>query len=168
MWFPEHALRGALMLGACLSVPAAAENCPQVAGYLETARIGEPALTLEAKLDTGADTSALDARDIKPFARDGDQWVAFTTRTPAGVAPLTARLVRWVRIRRAGTEPARRPVVVLPLCIGGQSMMAEFTLNDRSGQATPILIGRAALAGRIAVDSARDHTAEASCPPAKP
>ena len=51
----------------------------------------------------------------------------------------------------------------LPLCIAGVKSAAEFTLTDRTGLDYPMLIGRSALAGRIAVDSSRMHIAPDGC-----
>ena len=136
---------------------AAAQTCPQIAGYVETVRAGDAGITMEAKLDTGADTSALDARDITTFFRDEATWATFMTGAGEQARRLAGPIVRWVRIHRAGTKAERRPVIALALCVGGQRMSAEFTLTDRSGQAYPVLVGRAALAGRIAVDSSREH-----------
>jgi hypothetical protein len=146
----------------------AGETCTAIAGFVETVDIADPPRALEAKLDTGAETSALSARDIVPFARDGAQWLRFTVPVAEGGGavepPVEAPVVRYVRIRRAGTKTERRPVVVLPLGMGGTRFTAEFTLTDRAGLDYPVLIGRAALAGRIAVDSARTHLAPVPCP----
>ena len=142
---------------------AMAQSCPQVAGWVETAAVADPPRAIEAKLDTGAETSALSAVAITPFTRDGQQWIRFSLNA-AEPANLEAPLIRWVRIRRAGTKTGRRPVVSLPLCIAGVKSAAEFTLTDRTGLDYPMLIGRSALAGRIAVDSSRMHLAPEVCP----
>ena len=160
------------------ATPAAAQNaagravatestptCPQIAGWVETASIADPPRALEAKLDTGADTSALSATAMTSFQRDGVTWVRFqlTAGSPES-AVIETPLIRWARVRRAGTKTDRRPVVSLPLCLAGLTTTAEFTLTDRTGLDYPVLIGRAALAGRIAIDPARTHIAPATCP----
>jgi hypothetical protein len=161
----KHIVVGILVL----SVPShvVAQSCPKVAGWVETVMVADPPRPMEAKLDTGAETSALSATAFSTFERDGATFVRFT---PAGdpaaqpQAQMEARLVRWANVRRAGTKTDRRPVVALPLCIDGMSLLAEFTLADRTGLDYPVLIGRAALAGRIAVDASRTHLATAVCP----
>jgi hypothetical protein len=145
------------------SPSATGQTCPRIAGWVETATIASPPRAIEAKLDTGAETSALSATAIVPFTRDGTSWVRFSLNA-ADAIPLEAPLVRWVRVRRAGTKTDRRPVVGLALCIAGLSSVAEFTLTDRTGLDYPMLIGRSALAGRFAVDSARTHLTPDSCP----
>lgn len=149
--------------------PLVAQSCPTVAGWVETVAVAEPPRQMEAKLDTGAETSALSATAISTFERNGATFVRFTPATSGATdgqpsAQIEARLVRWANVRRAGTKTDRRPVVELPLCIGGMSLRAEFTLTDRSGLDYPVLIGRAALAGRVAVDAASTHLATAVCP----
>jgi hypothetical protein len=144
--------------------PASGQGCPAVAGWVERAAIASPPRTIEAKLDTGAETSAIGASGIELFERDGVEWVRFTPQTTAG-SPIETPLVRWTKVRRAGTKTDRRPVVSLALCLGGQSIPAQFTLTDRSGLDYPVLIGREALSGRIAVDSSRTYIAGTPCPP---
>ncbi len=46
-------------------------------GYLERAMLVEATLEMEAKLDTGADNSSLNATDIEFFKRQGKPWVRF-------------------------------------------------------------------------------------------
>lgn len=62
-------------------------------GLNEYARPGDLDLEVAAKLDTGAKTASLSARDIKRFKRNGESWVRFYRhrrrpfaphRTPAG------------------------------------------------------------------------------------
>lgn len=52
-----------------------------VYGLNEYARINDPDIQLAAKLDTGAKTASLSARDIKRFKRDGETWVRFYLAT---------------------------------------------------------------------------------------
>ena len=47
-------------------------------GYLERAMLVEATLEMEAKLDTGADNSSLNATDLEFFDREGKPWVRFT------------------------------------------------------------------------------------------
>jgi hypothetical protein len=141
----------------------AADGCPLVAGWIETATISDPPLAIEAKLDTGAQTSALGSRDLTVFRRNGTEWVRFTPQV-GDARPIETPLTRWTRVRRAGAPLDRRPVVTLPLCLAGLAITAEVTLTDRTGLDVPMLVGREALAGRIAVDPGRDHVTVATCP----
>ena len=159
----KHIVVGLLVLVG--PSPAVAQSCPTVVGWVETVAIADPPRHMEAKLDTGAETSALSASAITIVQRDGATFVRFNIASDGPPKDqIEARLMRWANVRRAGTKTDRRPVVALPLCIDGTTLLAEFTLTDRSGLDYPVLVGRAALAGRIAVDASRTHVATAVCP----
>jgi hypothetical protein len=144
------------------AVPAHADQ-PAVIGWTEHVVVAAGP-RLAAKIDTGAVTSSLDARAITTLLKDGREWARFSVIDAAGKAwPLEAEIVRRVRIRRAGAEPQSRIVVELMLCVAGKSGPAEFTLTDRDGQETAVLVGRAFLAGKFVVDSAATETAPDSC-----
>ncbi|MEH6367701.1 MAG: RimK/LysX family protein, partial [Pseudomonas marincola] len=44
-------------------------------GWIEEAIIEPEAITVKAKLDTGAKTSSMDAKDLETFKKDGEDWV---------------------------------------------------------------------------------------------
>jgi hypothetical protein len=137
---------------------------PIIAGWIEDATLGSTAITLKAKLDTGAQTSSASAVDLTTFQRDGRSWVRFSLATgETATGKQEAPLIRWATIRRAGSHPNRRPVVQLIVCVAGVTGPGEFTLTDRSGLDVPILIGRAFLAGRIIVDPARTDILPGKC-----
>lgn len=131
-----------------------------VVGEAEDVRLEEPGFVMRARIDTGAATSSLDARDIQIFERDGDNWVRFTILDPDTSEPLVLERPRSRRVRilqAAAEEPERRPVVELRVTLGSVSQTAEFTLADRSGLEFPMLIGRNILRDLMVVDvSKRD------------
>ena len=49
-----------------------------IAGWVEKVRLENQEFDVKAKLDTGARTSSINARDIKSFKKDGQRWVKFT------------------------------------------------------------------------------------------
>jgi hypothetical protein len=175
----------ALAVAALVSAPATAApgttetpssnstRCPAIAGHVEAVTIGDgvTVLQVEARLDTGATTSSLDARDIERYRRNGENWVRFRiggargqeAGRPSVEAPIEAPVVREVRIRRAGAPSQRRPVVALPLCLAGNRVVTEFTLTDRAHLDFPILVGRSALQGRLVVDPGRTHLTTPRC-----
>lgn len=149
--------------------PAAAQRAgPEsrlvVAGWIERVALPEHGIELEAKLDTGADTSSIDARDVERFRKAGTSYARFLVPTgDGGGARIEAPVVRRVSIKRAGGDSDRRLVVMLRLCLAGQTVEAEVTLADRSQMSVPMLIGRNVLAGRMLVDSAAERRTEPSC-----
>ncbi len=50
----------------------------QTVGWIEKAHITPGDITLDAKLDTGADGTSVNAVDINKFERDGKTWARFT------------------------------------------------------------------------------------------
>lgn len=125
-----------------------------MAGWRERVHLPDQDLHLNAKLDTGARTSALDALGPRPFDRDGVRWCRFTVPLPEPVdveAPLVD--VRWVK--DSGGHGSLRPVVTLDVAMGGTQWTIESTLAVREGMTHRMLLGRSALRGRFAVDPAR-------------
>ena len=60
-------------------------------------------------------------------------------------------------MKRHGGEALERPVIKLPVTVGNVSLLAEFTLTDRSKFSYPALIGRNILKDLIIVDVSYDH-----------
>lgn len=126
-----------------------------VVGEVETVRFDNLGLALRGRIDTGAETSSLDARRIRRFQRDGENWVRFTIADPVSGEPLVLERPRSRRVRiiQAGNDdPDRRPVVELRVTLGNSTQTAEFTLADRSALEFPILIGRNVLRDLMVVD----------------
>jgi hypothetical protein len=66
-----------LLLAAAISLPAMADEQPDLYGRYELIKLPALGQTLKAKMDTGAMTASLSAKDIEPFKRDGEDWVRF-------------------------------------------------------------------------------------------
>lgn len=134
-----------------------------VNGWVEEVRLYPGAIALKAKLDTGALTSSLDARDIRYFRRAGQQWVRFrvVARNRETGEPFSQEferpLVRRVKLRGAGGVD-HRPVVTMEVRIGQQMLVEEFSLRDRKDMLYPLLLGRRTLARIGPVDTRRTFT----------
>lgn len=137
----------------CLpGVSTAAEKT--VYGLNEYATLAGIDLEVAAKLDTGAKTASLSARDIKRFKRNGESWVRFYLAIDAAHShPIERPLARVSKIkRRAGDyDPdeektyTARPVIALDICMGSALRNIEVNLTDRSAFQYPLLIGSEAL-----------------------
>lgn len=138
---------------------------PIVLGYLENVSVGELGLSMKAKLDTGADTSSVFARDIDVYRRGHkDNWVKFRLVGKNGRSiRYDQNVIRFARIKTKTGGSIRRPVIHLPICVGGQTGLAEINLADRSDFEFDVLIGREFLAQRIIVDSGVTFAAEDTC-----
>ena len=143
--------------------PIAAPQCEKIVenrgkmlvGRQELVWLEDFQLMLPARVDTGAETASLDARNIELFERNSEDWVRFEIVHPeSGEAiPLERELVRKARIVQASTEEAeRRPVISLGIVIGDVRQQAEFTLSNRSHLDYQVLIGRNVLSDVMIVD----------------
>ncbi|MCG5549072.1 ATP-dependent zinc protease [Halorhodospira halochloris] len=124
-----------------------------VFGEVEPIQLDPPGLEFDARVDSGANTSSIDARNIEEFERDGEPWVRFEIkdRDSGDRLAIERPKKRTIRISQAaGTE--ERPVVELHATIGELSERVEFTLTDRSHLSYPILVGRNMLRDVVLVD----------------
>ncbi len=169
----QHSLLRALLIAAIIVAvhrPASSHPLPgdgqNVAGWAENVRLyaDAVAITVPAKLDTGAQSTSINAADQRRFVKGNLEWVAFSLVGGKGnKVEITAPIKRIARIRRAEVEVAERPVIELGLCIAGYTATVEVTLADRSGMDFSVLVGRNFMADRLLVDSGRSFIASNSC-----
>ena len=136
-----------------------------VLGYLETVSVGKLGLQMKAKLDTGADTSSVHARNVEIYKRGKrDNWVKFRLVGKDGRSiRYDQNVIRFAQIKTKTGGTIRRPVINLPLCVGGRQGVAEVNLADREPFEYDILIGREFLSDRVLVDSGKTFIAATSC-----
>ena len=158
---------GAAMLACLLTAPVQADEDThkQIFGYIEDVRVMELERNMRAKLDTGATTSSIDAREIEKFEKDDEAWVRFTVvnRDTEERQVLEEPVTRIVHIKRHGKDSQERYVVDLDFCIGDRLITEEASLTSRKKWNYPLLVGRNHLAGHVLVDSAVKDTREPSC-----
>ncbi|RMT32126.1 putative ATP-dependent zinc protease [Pseudomonas syringae pv. spinaceae] len=139
--------------GLLFSAPGLAAN-KTVYGLNEYARLIEIDVEIAAKLDTGAKTASLSARDIKHFKRNGESWVHFYLASDSKhVHPIERPLSRVSKIKRRADDLdpddenkySSRPVISLDICMGEALRTIEVNLTDRSAFQYPLLIGSEAL-----------------------
>ena len=130
-----------------------------IIGQVEYVDVMSIPIRKKARIDTGAETSSIDATDIVEFERDGEKWVQFqvTDRSTDDVFEVKAPVVRSVLIKQHGVDNVRRQVVELDLRMGAIRETVEVTLADREKFDFPLLIGRNFLQGRAVVDVSRKY-----------
>lgn len=152
---------------ACLSLPAAQANEQNrsIFGYVERVVITDKGFSLKARLDTGAETSSLDAHNIRRFRRGDARYVRFDVRDPDTdeLVTLERPLVRLVRIRQHEGPSMQRPVVMMKICLGQLLQDVEVSLTPRTEFLYPMLIGRSAMRGAIIVDPEQTFTISPQC-----
>ena len=121
--------------------------------------VGLPLLglpSLKVKVDTGARTSALHARLIEPFSRNGIDHVHFKVhpvpRRPAIEIDCAAPIQDQRVVTSSNGEPELRYVITTDIEIGDRRWPIEITLTNRESMRFRMLIGRQALQPGMLVD----------------
>lgn len=133
-----------------------------VLGEIESVTIETIKQSFDARIDTGAATSSLNAVDIEEFERNGKNWVRFhlaDEKTPKTDSNwIEAPVLRYVRIRQSTNESTeRRAVVELWVRLGSIHEKAQFTLADRTQMTNPVLLGREFIRDIAVVDVSRKY-----------
>ncbi|UUD65685.1 ATP-dependent zinc protease [Pseudomonas seleniipraecipitans] len=156
------------LLAAAIALPAMA-NQPTLYGRYEYIQLPQIGHTLKAKMDTGAMTASLSARDIEQFQRDGEDWVRFRLAfDEADDQVFEKPLARVSEIKNRAEEGSddapsysARPVVNMDICLGEEKRTIEVNLTDRSHFDYPLLIGSSAIRKLdAAIDPSNRYTAE--------
>lgn len=118
-------------------------------------------LAIKAKIDSGAQTSALHADSIKIFSRAGRKHVRFTLH------PLQKRsdieieceveLLEMRKVRSSSGHLSVRPAVILEVALGGIRWPIEVTLVNRDVMGFRMLLGRQAIRKRFLIDCGRSY-----------
>jgi hypothetical protein len=114
---------------------------------------------LPARIDTGAATSSLDARELNVK----DNLAEFRLPKKYGGLQLRLPVIGWQKIRSADFRE-RRPVVEITFCMGPKLIRAQVTLNNRSTVSYPLIIGRNVLKDKFVVDCMHSNCLPPSCP----
>ena len=162
-------MKSVLALLSILALPVMAAE-PTLYGRYEYIKLPEIGETLQAKMDTGALTASLSAKNIELFTRDGEEWVRFVLATKGASSKVYEhKVARISKIKSRADEDedkdepvsAKRPVVDLEMCLGDVKRTVEVNLTDRSSFNYPLLIGAKALREfGAAVNPARRYTAD--------
>lgn len=127
-------------------------------GVVENVVLRPWGISFPARIDTGADLSSLDARNIVVQNNIAD----FKLGKRYGGLQLQLPVIDWRHIQTSmGIE--KRPVVAMSICLGSKLLRTPITLKDRSEMMYPFLVGRSALNGFFLVDSSRSNTAQPDC-----
>lgn len=125
-----------------------------VLGRLEKALMKPGGFVLEAKVDTGADNTSLDARNITVIRRNGKNILRFNVDDRKGKAfTLEREQVGIELVPQHRGDDEERPVIVLEVCIGNECRNTLVNLVDRSKKKYPLLIGRSFMLDRVVVDA---------------
>ncbi|WP_411793590.1 ATP-dependent zinc protease [Halomonas sp. A29] len=166
----RHLHRLALAVGLLLAglAPSLADEEKPVFGWIEKSTLEPWGVEVKAKLDSGALTSSLDARDIEVFDKEGEEWVRFRLELTdeASGEPfeeeLEMPLYRDIRVRGAGGRD-ERPVVLMKVCMGDTVYEEQFSLRDRGEMHYPLLLGRRSIGHLGLLDVTRTFLNKPDC-----
>ena len=111
---------------------------------------------IDAKVDTGAYTSAIHCHNIRVKVKDGKKTVYFNLLDPSHPSynekkfrlPVYAKK----RIKNSFGQVEERYIVKTKLVLFGKSYDIELSLSDRSKMECPVLLGRKLLIKNFIVD----------------
>ena len=128
-------------------------------GEIENIYLPELKLILKARIDTGATSTSIDARNIVAFERDGAKWVRFEI-IGADEKPITVKkpIQKIISIKQHKGKAEKRFVIKMRLNITNLSIYGDVSLTDRSKYNFPVLIGRNFLQGNAIVDVSSKYT----------
>jgi hypothetical protein len=117
---------------------------------------------MPARIDTGAATSSLDARNLAVKGK----MVEFNLPPQYGGRRIILPIYKWKTIKTAEAQD-RRPVVIMELCLGSRRVRTHVNLNDRANVKYPMLIGRNTLTHGFVVECGTSYCTQPSCPEVK-
>jgi len=127
-----------------------------VVGAVEPVRIVEADLVFRARIDTGAGSSSLDAREIVVE----EHRVHFVLEDEAGQRRMLYAPIADHALVRGALGSDQRPRIALQLEMAGVRKRVLVSLRDRSRMQYKMLVGRDFLDGDFVVDVARGDGAE--------
>jgi len=116
---------------------------------------------LEAKVDTGAYTSALHCHHVKGVRIRGELHVRFRVLDPSHPAYdnklFTMPVYKRKMVRNSFGQSELRYLIQTVLSIFGEEIPVELSLSDRSRMDYPVLLGRKLLRKRFLVDVSKTN-----------
>ncbi len=117
--------------------------------------------SIKARVDSGAKTSALHAKNIAPFIKEGQNWVKFDINPIQNnvktIIHCEAPLVDKRIVKSSSGFREQRYVIQTSLEIGNSTWIIEMTLTNRDSMGFRMLLGREAMSGRVLVDPEKQY-----------
>lgn len=121
--------------------------------------LGVPAI--QAKVDTGANSSSLHAFNQERFMKDGVEYIRFDIhprkRSAAQSVTCEVPVVMERKVRNPGGRSELRPVISTPVVVNRVLIRALINLTERDEMTFRMLIGRRTLRGKFVVNPGRSY-----------
>ena len=115
--------------------------------------------SIKARVDSGAKTSSIQAKNIKRITRKGEAWVTFDVNPIQDNLSLyvscEAKIVDTRIVKSSSGETQKRFVIKTRIKLGSNAFEIELTLAERDGMEYLMLLGREALIERYLVDASQ-------------
>lgn len=133
-------------------------NLP-IIGAVEWATVEPPELRLEARIDTGTETTAMRVANIRQLEKDGKRYVLFDLRDPESgrSVEVESALQRKTVLKRSTGSNQTRYVVRMWVSIGEHRSLIDVNLSERHDDDYALIIGRNFLTDVAIVDVSRRH-----------
>ncbi len=116
---------------------------------------------VEAKIDTGAFSSAIHCDNIKEVVENGKTYLTFYLEEKDYPGNKTQQLkfeeFTRKKIKNSFGEAEERYIIRTKIKIGHKLISAQFSLSDRKNMRYPVLIGRKAIKGKFIIDVKQVH-----------
>jgi len=116
---------------------------------------------IEAKVDTGAYTSAINCSRVRVTEVNGEKQLTFylsgSRIHERKARKFSTKEFKRKKIKSSNGQIEERFVIKTTAVIYGKRLRMEFSLSDRSKMKFPILLGRKMLTGRFIVDVSKKN-----------
>lgn len=116
---------------------------------------------IQAKVDTGADSSSLHAFNQQRFTKDGEEWIRFEVHPRRGsngkAVSCEAPVAMERKVRNPGGRSELRPVIKTSVVLNGVPIRSLINLTERDEMSFRMLIGRRTLRGKFLVNPGRSY-----------
>lgn len=123
-----------------------ASGTKTILGAAENVTLPEWNISLDARIDSGADISVLDAQNIR--IEDGTAYFETAGRG------LNLPIIGWIYVRNS-SRIEKRPLVEISVTLGGKIFKTKVNLRDRGEMKYKFLVGRNILDGNFLIDTGK-------------
>ena len=129
----------------------------KIIGSVERCALKELGISkIDARIDTGAKSSSLQATNIVSFKKEKQKWVRFEVNyildgNPISISCETPVLTRR-RVKTSNENSEKRLMIKTPMTIGDLTYDIELNLANRESMEYQMLLGREALNGRFLIN----------------
>jgi len=129
----------------------------KIIGSVERCALKELGISkIDARIDTGAKTSSLQATNIMVFKKKNKKWVRFEVNYILDDNPVSTKCETPVltrrRVKTSNEISEKRIMIKTPMTIGDITYEIELNLANRESMEYQMLLGREALNGRFLIN----------------